>query len=217
MPGRELPTVVLRFSIVLLSALVAATAGWRSSAETLGSPSSLDATARPLAAKAARHAPPAALFANFSGTGSNYVRYPSERAYRVALNAFLNGPGGGFGPGAGGGSYIARVFRDPPGYAYVTFDPTTQGSLSERSASLYEPHGRLVRLHVEAQSYNGYYIIKRDAYFTPGGQTISDVTLRYDYAPTDSTYAHPVRTRVAAPNDIYLSIYTSRSELPFKL
>jgi len=152
----------------------------------------------------------AKTYANFAGDGQTYVSYPSEHAYSAALASFMSGPS------AGGGSDVARVYKNAAGYTYVTFDPATHTSIAESEAALYDPSGTLVHLRATSRSYNGYSIVTRDAYFGSDGKAISDVTTRADYAPTDSAFAHPIKHHAVPASTIDLPTYPTLSKLPFE-
>ena len=168
----------------------------------------IDAYAKPFVAKAKAHVP-TAIFANFAGDGTRYIRYASEKAFVRELHAFLNGTA------PGGGSFVARTYRiaGSPGL-YVTFDPGVQNSLTERERVLFDDMGRAVWLHEEVESYNGYYRTVRDAYFA-AGKAIADKTTRYDYAPSDTKLVHPLNSSKAKLDEMTIPAYETRATLPF--
>ncbi len=181
-----------------------------SSAATLATRSAIDHFGATFEAKAKAHAA-AALYANFAGNGEKYVHYSSERVLARALSAYL----GGTAPG--GGSFVAHVYHVPGSKgSYVTFDSAVQTSLTVRERVLFDGSSHAVRLHLELQSYNGYFRTVRDAYFL-AGKSITDTTTRYDYAPDDATFSHPLKSRKAIldEDEMAIPVYETRAELPF--
>jgi hypothetical protein len=138
-----------------------------------------------------------------------YVRYPLERAFARELRAFLDGPA------PGGGSFVARAYRVAGSRGlYVTFDPGVQNSLTEHEDIVFDGTGRAIRLHQEVDSFNGYYRTVRDAYFADG-LPLRDRTIRYDYAPNDTAFAHPLEATEAELDELTLPVYETRAKLPF--
>jgi hypothetical protein len=166
------------------------------------------AYAEPFLAKARAHRP-TAIFANFAGDGTKYVRYPTERAFARELRAFLDGPA------PGGGSFVARVYRVAGSRgAYVTFDPGVANSLTEHERIVFDGRGRAMWLQEEVDSYNGFYRTVRDAYFA-GGVPIADRTIRYDYAPRDTAFRKPLKRSKAELDEMTIPVYETRAKLPF--
>ena len=202
--GRSL-ALALALALALPLGLVA-----RVTAATLGTPETIDRFALPFEAKAKTHAA-AAVYANFAGNGEKYVRYDSEPKLARALQTFLDGPA------PGGESFVARSYRIAGSKGlYVTFDSAVQTSLTVRERVLFDASSHAVRLEQEVRSSNGFFRTVRTAYFARG-KPISDETVRYDYAPDDMTFSHPLKSHAATldAEEMTIPAYETRAELPF--
>jgi hypothetical protein len=202
--GKPLRVASIAFALLAASLGLGATRASTAPATIAG----IHAYARPFLAKA-RAGRPSAIFANFAGDGIKYVRYPSEHAFARALRAFLDGPA------PGGGSFVARIYRVAGSRGcYVTFDPGVANSLTEHERVVFDGRGRAIWIHQEVDSFNGYYRTVRDAYFA-GGVPIADRTIRYEYAPNDTAFVHPLKRSKTKLEEMTIPVYETRAKLPF--